>query len=187
MSQVTCSTGLEPGNNDHGGDAEVVEAGSDCGGPDHGGQDVRPGGFRSQGPRLFHQPPSPLLPTPCTSCNTLDGRWRTFSRLGVALWQSPRRRKRRLRDSWLLSLPCSPLRRHLGIAWHNKPQEICPGTGRYIVKLHTHFYPHSAFCLLQKLPIRGGLFIKNPTDIKGLLPYNPKHIDIDNGYPTSKV
>ena len=103
MSQVTCSTGLEPGINDHGGDAEVVEAGSDCGGPDHGGQDVRPGGFRSQGPRLFHQP-SPLLPTPCTSCNTLDGRWGTFSRLGVALWQSPRRRKRRLRVSWLLSL-----------------------------------------------------------------------------------
>ena len=127
------------------------------------------------------------MPTPCTSCNTLDGRWRTFSRLGVALWQSPRRRKRRLRVSWLLSLPCSPLRRHLGIAWHNKPQEICPGTGRYIVKLHTHFYPYSAFCLLQKLPIRGGLFIKNPTDIKGLLPYNPKHIDIANGYPSSKV
>ena len=109
LSQVTCSTGLEPGINDHGSDAEVVEAGSDCGGPDHGGQDVRPGGFRSQGPRLFHQPPSPLLPTPCTSCNTLDGRWRTFSRLGVALWQSPRRRKRRLRVSWLLSVPCSPL------------------------------------------------------------------------------
>ena len=60
LSQVSCSTGLEPGINDHGSDAEVVEAGSDCGGPDHGGQDVRPGGFRSQGPRLFHQPPSPL-------------------------------------------------------------------------------------------------------------------------------
>ena len=88
-----------------------------------------------------------------------------------------------------LALPSPPLalRRHLGIAWHNKPQEICPGTGRYIVKLHTHFYPYSAFCLLQKLPIRGGLFIKNPTDIKGLLPYNPKHIDIANGYPSSKV
>ena len=83
LSQVTCSTGLEPGINDHGGDAEVVEAGSDCGGPDHGGQDVRPGGFRSQGPRLFHQPPQ--LPHPLHQQQQYTSCGGTSSGLGAAL------------------------------------------------------------------------------------------------------
>ena len=46
-------------------DEEGKDDGSDSGGPDGVGQDVGLGGFRSQGPRLFHQPPTtPPPPAP---------------------------------------------------------------------------------------------------------------------------
>ena len=60
------------------GDAEEEgkDDGSNCGGPQRGvGQDVGLGGFRSQGPRLFHQPPTtPPPPAPAAAVHWLCGR-----------------------------------------------------------------------------------------------------------------
>ena len=60
------------------GDAEEEgkDDGSNCGGPQRGvGQDVGLGGFRSQGPRLFHQPPTtPPPPAPGAVQRNCTGR-----------------------------------------------------------------------------------------------------------------
>ena len=56
-------------------DEEGKDDGSDSGGPDGVGQDVGLGGFRSQGPRLFHQPPTtPPPPAPAAAVHWLCGR-----------------------------------------------------------------------------------------------------------------